>query len=297
MRYKKVLFLYNENAGKGDIYNLLGICMRILTKHMEQINLCKTIRPLHAMELCKEYGENVDLVVVLGGDGTVHECINGLSQLEKRPVLAILPGGTCNDFTRTLGITQNIERAAEEIILGKESPVDIIQANEHYFLNFWGIGLIAETSNNIKEEEKSLLGKVSYFLSAVRTLNNMDNMNIILEIDGKNIEEEAIMVLIANGKYIGGKSIPFQAIEYNDGFVDVFIVKNTNLNLLKEVIALRKESADEVMNKDIHYYRGKSIKIDTSAPVDVDMDGEVYTQTPTKINVLPNHLKVIKPVL
>ncbi|MFT8321853.1 MAG: diacylglycerol kinase family protein [Bacillus sp. (in: firmicutes)] len=297
MPYKKVLFLYNENAGKQDIYQLVGICMRILTKHMEQIYLCKTIKPLHAMELCEQYGEKVDLVIVLGGDGTVHECINGLSKLNKRPVLAILPGGTCNDFTRTLEISQNIERATEEIVNGSEVFIDVVQADEHYFLNFWGIGLIAETSNNIKEEEKNVFGKASYLFSAVRTINKIEDIHVNMEIDGKTIEEDAVMVLIANGKYIGGKSIPFQAIEYNDGFVDIFMIKNTTLNLLKEIIALRKEDTDEVMNKDIQYYRGKKVKVSTSHPVDVDMDGEIYTKTPNEINVLPNHLKVIKPVL
>ncbi|MDI5983050.1 diacylglycerol kinase family protein, partial [Amycolatopsis magusensis] len=101
--------------------------------------------------------------------------------LEKRPAVAILPGGTCNDFSRTLGIPQQMQKAAQMIVDGVEKKVDLIKAGDRYLLNFWGIGLIADTSNNINDKEKAVLGKISYFTSALRTLQQTDPFHVRIE--------------------------------------------------------------------------------------------------------------------
>lgn len=108
-----------------------------------------------ATKYCQEFASKVDLIIVFGGDGTVFECTNGLAPLEIRPTLAIIPGGTCNDFSRTLGVPQNIAEAAKLITKEHVKPVDVAKANGQHFLNFWGIGLVSEVSNNIDAEEKS----------------------------------------------------------------------------------------------------------------------------------------------
>lgn len=296
MKYKKGLFIYNENAGKQDIHHLIGIVIRTLSRELEEVRICKTLYSQHAKELCQRFGEQIDLVIVLGGDGTIHECINGLSSLLKRPTLAILPGGTCNDFSRSLNISQNIELVVEELVRGEEVLVDIGKVNEDYFLNFFGIGLVAETSNNIKSEEKNVLGKASYLLSAVRTMQQADLVFLRIEVDDKVVETQAAMVLVANGKYMGGKLIPFQAIDYMDGYLDVFIVKNPNFQAVKDIMAIRKVNSDEIVQEEIIYYRAKEVTIVAEKNLDVDMDGEIYTTTPSYIKIIPGHLRFLKPV-
>ncbi|MGG0737150.1 YegS/Rv2252/BmrU family lipid kinase [Niallia taxi] len=298
MKYKNALFIYNGNAGKKEIDVQLQSCLHVFAKEIDHLQVFKTKGPNHAAEICGKYGEQTELVIVLGGDGTIHECVNGLAGLQKRPVLAILPGGTCNDFSRTLNIQQNLQRAAKELVLyGVEEPVDIIQTDSAFFLNFWGIGLVAETSNNIREEEKNILGRASYLLSAIRTIQNTEPKELVMNIDGKEIREKAVLAMVVNGKYIGGKLLPFSAISYNDGLVDVFIVKNTNLHLLKELNDLRKIDfeTDEELKEEVMYMSGKHIKISSEHFVDVDMDGEVYTKTPSELKVLPSHLKMLRP--
>jgi len=296
MKYKKGLFIFNENAGKQDIHHLIGMAMRTLSRELEEVRICKTLYSQHAKELCQKFGEQIDLVIVLGGDGTIHECINGLSSLSKRPTLAILPGGTCNDFSRSLNISPNIELVVEELMRGEEVPVDIGKVNEDYFLNFFGIGLVAETSNNIKSEEKNLLGKASYLLSAVRMLKQVDPVFLQIEVDGKTVETQGAMVLVVNGKYMGGKLIPFQAIDYMDGYLDVFIVKNPNFQAVKDIIAIRKVNSNEIVEGEVIYHRAKEVKIVTEEELDVDMDGEIYTTTPSHIKIIPRHLRFLKPV-
>lgn len=295
VKYKTGLFLYNGSGQNQDIHHVIGIVMRTLARELEEVHICKTLYVQHAKELCQKFGEQVDVVIVLGGDGTIHECINGLSILSQRPALAILPGGTCNDFSRSLHISQNIEMAVAELMYGEEELVDIGHVGEDYFLNFYGIGLVAETSNNIKSKEKNILGKASYLLSAFRTLKEVNLFFLKAEIDGKIIETQAAMVLVANGKYIGGKLLPFQAIDYMDGYLDVFIIKQTNLQAVKDIMEMRKNNAGEIVQEEIIYHRAKEVKIAAEEDLDVDMDGEIYTMTPSHIKILPKHLRFLKP--
>ncbi|WP_192894808.1 diacylglycerol/lipid kinase family protein [Neobacillus notoginsengisoli] len=293
-RFKHAIFIYNANAGQKDISRTLRICVPILSSAIDELLLLKTDRPGHAQLLCSEYGEHTDLVVILGGDGTVHECVNGLASLAKRPAIAILPGGTCNDISRTLNMPQDIRQAAETVVSGKLVPLDAMDINGHCALNFWGVGLVTEVSNNIKDSEKALLGKVSYYLSAIRTMREMEPFSYTVQCDGKLYEGEAVMVLAANGRYIGTNELPFRNIHADDGKANVFIIKNTNLALMKEVftldITLEEDSASEVL-----HCSGSEIVIQTESKMEADMDGEVYLETPAHIRVLKHHFFAIVP--
>ncbi|WP_210364769.1 YegS/Rv2252/BmrU family lipid kinase [Bacillus sp. REN3] len=295
MEFKKAILIYNGSAGQKDIEQILGPTVPILAAAVPVLQIFQTQEQGHARKLCETYGEQTDLIIILGGDGTVHECINGLAGLEHRPAVAILPGGTCNDFARTLGIDMDLRMAAKQLMDGEIASVDILKVNDHYSLNFWGIGLIAETSMNINQTEKERLGKISYMLSVMRTMKEMNPFKYELEVDGKKVDGEAVMIFVANGKYVGTNPLPFQAIEYDDGLADVFIIKNANLVLLKEVSTADVTVDGNEASRELDHYRGQAITIKTENEMEADMDGEVYLNTPGYIQVLKHHLRILKP--
>ncbi|MCM3597122.1 YegS/Rv2252/BmrU family lipid kinase [Metabacillus idriensis] len=294
-KYKKGMLIYNGNAGQKDAEKTLGICVPIISLHVEQLLLLQTSKPLDAQEYCRSHGENMDIVIILGGDGTVHECINGLGGLIQRPVIAILPGGTCNDFSRTLGIPQNLKKATESLFAGEIRGTDAAETSEGYFLNFWGIGLVAETSENINDTEKALLGKVSYFLSAFRTIKSMKPFHFRLKLDDTWIEEEAIMVLIANGKIIGTNVLPHPDIKIDDGLADIFIIKEASFSLIKEVMTMKDNIEWNHIDSQLMHYQASSMQIETKEEMSVDTDGEVYSKTPETITILHNHFQMLSP--
>ncbi|MGG4490124.1 diacylglycerol/lipid kinase family protein [Metabacillus idriensis] len=294
-KYKKGMLIYNGNAGQKDAEKTLGICVPIISLHVEQLLLLQTSKPLDAQEYCRKHGENMDIVIILGGDGTVHECINGLGGLIHRPVIAILPGGTCNDFSRTLGIPQNLKKAAEALFEGEIRGTDAAETSGGYFLNFWGIGLVAETSENINDTEKALLGKVSYFLSAFRTIKSMKPFHFRLKLDDTWIEEEAIMVLIANGKFIGTNMLPHPDIKIDDGYADIFIIKEANFSLIKEVMTMKENIDWNHIDSQLMHYQARSMHIETKEEMSVDTDGEIYSKTPETITILHNHFQMLSP--
>ncbi|WP_057915622.1 diacylglycerol/lipid kinase family protein [Peribacillus muralis] len=296
MRWKKGMLIYNENAGKHKLAKNLEGCLPVIAPHIDEFLILQTKEKGDAFRFCLDYGEDMDVVFVLGGDGTVHECVNGLSPLTKRPLFGILPGGTCNDFSRTLNIPQNVRQAADALVNGKVRPIDIGKANDAYFSNFWGIGLISDTSNNIDDQEKNQFGKIGYLLSAIRTIGDKAAFPFKVEYDGKHIEGEAIMILVMNGSFIGTNSLPFPMLNPDDGRVGVAILENASLSTFLEIITMKRTwTEDPGSDSGVTYVQASNVTIETEAPLSVDMDGENYSQTPASIKVLEHHLSVLTP--
>ncbi|MFJ7756417.1 YegS/Rv2252/BmrU family lipid kinase [Peribacillus muralis] len=296
MRWKKGMLIYNENAGNQKLTKTLEGCLPVIAPHIDEFLVLQTKEKGDAYRFCLGHGEDMDVVFVLGGDGTVHECVNGLSPLAKRPLFGILPGGTCNDFSRTLNIPQNVRQAAEALVNGKVRSIDIGKADDAYFSNFWGIGLISDTSNNIDEQEKNRFGKIGYLLSALRTIGDKDPFPFKVAYDGKHIEGEAIMILVMNGSFIGTNVLPFPMLNPDDGRVGVAILENASLSTFLEIITMKRTWSDKLgSDSGVTFVQASNLTIETKRPLDVDMDGENYSQTPASIKVLEHHLSVLVP--
>ncbi|MGE7763608.1 diacylglycerol/lipid kinase family protein [Peribacillus sp. NPDC097895] len=296
MRWKKGMLIYNKKAGNDKLERNLEQCLPIIAPHIDEFLILQTKEKGDASRFCSEYGEDMDVVFVLGGDGTVHECVNGLSSLGKRPLFGVLPGGTCNDFSRTLKIPQNIRQASEALVNGKVRSIDIGQADDAYFSNFWGVGLISDASSNIDEQEKNKFGKIGYLLSAVRTIGDNNPFPFKLQYDGNMIEGEAIMILVLNGCYIGTNLLPFPMVSPDDGLFGIAILEKANLSAFFEIMAMKRLWTEKLSPESgVTYLQAGTLIIETKMPLDVDMDGEIYSQTPTRIKILSHHLSVLTP--
>lgn len=294
--FNKVLFIYNGSAGQTETDRALAAVLPVISTETKELKVVQTEEAGETKKICLELGEEYDLIIILGGDGTVHEAINGLAALDKRPVLAILPGGTCNDFSRMLNIPQNLKKAAETIMNGQQVPVDVAKVNDdHYFLNFWGIGLITHTSSNIDENQKRLMGKMSYFISALRTVKEAETFRYKMKTDQGEYEDEAVMILVLNGKYIGSNQIPLPSINMDDGLFDVLVVKESSFGAFLDLFSLN--SPDINLNDAetrLFHLQTKSLSIETEKVLDADTDGEIYLETPATMEILKHHIHMIK---
>ncbi|TDL30474.1 YegS/Rv2252/BmrU family lipid kinase [Jeotgalibacillus sp. S-D1] len=297
--YETALLIYNGNAGQKEVDKTLSQIIGPLSASIPTLTLMQTQKPGDAERFCRQHGEEVDIVIVLGGDGTVHECVNGLSPLDRRPAFSILPAGTCNDFARALEIPLNIKQAAELIISpdSRERRIDIAQTNDRYFSNFWGTGLIAEASQNIDEQSKGLLGRFSYYISAFKTLSGQEMFSFTLESGDQTIEDEAVMLIVLNGKFLGATQFPLSSIQLDDGLMDIMVIKESGFPLLKEILSAKTTVNWEKDQSTIDHFQASSIKIKTSSKRVIDMDGEHYEGDYQKITILPGHLKIVAPNL
>ncbi|MCM3446908.1 MULTISPECIES: YegS/Rv2252/BmrU family lipid kinase [Bacillus amyloliquefaciens group] len=294
MSQRKAVLIYNGNAGQKQIDKTLGTVVPILAQSADELLIKPTKHQDDARQYCENLDSSVDHLYILGGDGTVHQCINSISKLDHRPAVGILPGGTCNDFSRALGIPQNLQKAAEVLAAGHKRMIDVCKTDDGYFLNFWGIGLITEASSHINETEKAWLGKISYFTSALRTMTSANPFPVKLTIDGEVKEDEAVMVLVMNGHYIGTNRVPLPDASLQDGLADVLICRNTSLAALRELMTMEQGSFDDFKG-ELSYIQASRIEIETAREMDADTDGEVYGTTPCTIEVKKHHLTMLVP--
>lgn len=294
IRYKKGLFLFNSNAGSNDLEQKLAKTLPAITKAIKQLTIIQTETIEEAKKTCIDYADVVDIIVILGGDGTIHACINSIAPLDRRPIIGILPGGTCNDFSRILGVSQNLNQAAEEIAQGETVDIDLGLSNDRYFLNFWGIGFVSEASLNIDSDQKKSLGVLSYYMSTLRTVNQAETFPYQIKTETETYEGEAVLILVLNGRFIGTKELPITTADPSDGMVDVLIIKTSNLTSFRELLSMNKPTTDPDQLSELIHFQAATLAITTDVAKEVDMDGEVNGTTPSSITVLPKHIRMVK---
>lgn len=282
---KKALLVYNEQAGGSNQESHSNDIQSVLRTHGLSVTLAPTKGKGDAETICKNLDPSYAYMFIFGGDGTVNECINGLAALIHPPAIGILPGGTANDFARTLHIPLDIPEATHALINGRVVNIDVPKANNRYFINFFAVGLIADTSDNINEHTKEQLGKLSYFLSAIKTTLKPQYYNYHLIHHGEVIKGEAVLILVANGDHIGSVSLP-QKHSLSDGYVEVYIVKEAGLPLVEAWFKAGKIEWNEFEdNSNLRHYQLSELHLETIPEASIDMDGEDAGATPVHITV------------
>lgn len=294
VKYENGLFLYNGNAGSKDLEQKLAKTLPTITKAIKKLSVIQTETIEEAKQTCIDHADMVDIIVILGGDGTIHECINSIAPLDKRPIIGILPGGTCNDFSRILGTSQNLNQAAEGIAQGEIIDIDLGMSGDRYFLNFWGIGFVSEASSNIDSDQKKSFGVLSYYMSTLRTVNQAKSFSYQIKTETETYEGEAVLVLVLNGRFMGTKELPITTADPSDGKVDVLIIKTSNLASFREFLSMNKPTTDPSQLSKLIHFQAKTIDISTEQAKKIDMDGEINGTTPVSITVLPIHIRMVK---
>lgn len=291
--YERAMLIYNGNAGKQSVEELLGIVTGILARSIRELVLIQTLEPGEGEKICQQRGEEFQLVLIMGGDGTVHECINGLASLEKPPLIGVLPAGTCNDFARSLNLSANLAEAARQLMEGKRRKVDIGVAGERVFTNFFGVGLITEASENINSDLKGTLGRLSYYISTLQTVRSAEPFRYWMESDDGIQEDEAVMIYVSNGRYLGTQALPFTVDALTDGKLDVLIIREAGLPLLKELLSRKEQGEWEPKNDSIQYFQSSTLTLKTEQPMKADTDGEKYLKTPAKLSIRSESLEFL----
>lgn len=235
--------------------------------------------------------QNVDVIAVYGGDGTVAEVANALSGTEMP--LAILPGGTANVMSVELGIPGDLV-AALALICGDSGTirtVDMGRVRDQLFLLRLGIGYWAEITKNAPREAKNQIGNLAYILSAVQQLGKTQNALYRLNLDGQEVEEEGIACMIANSGNIGLPGLKLsQSIDVGDGLLDVIIIRAVDVGMLLSLTANAIGMVD-----NLPHWQAREIELVSDPPQAIECDGEIMEDTPVTVTVVPQSLKVIVP--
>ncbi|OHS02193.1 lipid kinase [Staphylococcus aureus] len=296
-KYTHGVLFYHEHSGLKNINQGIGEVTTALSSICKHLSIQLSENEGDIIKYCQEiktknYAKDVDILFILGGDGTVNELINGVMSHDLQLPIGILPGGTFNDFTKTLNIAPNHKQASEQMISAQVGTYDVIKINNQYALNFVGLGLIVQNAENVQDGSKDIFGKLSYIGSTVKTLLNPTQFNYQLSIDDKTYSGETTMILTANGPFIGGSRIPFD-LSPQDGELNTFIFNEQSFSILNDIFKKRDSMNWNEITQGIEHIPGKKISLTTDPAMKVDIDGEISLETPIDIEVIPNAIQLL----
>lgn len=250
-----------------------------------------------AARLASEAAENgVDVVVAGGGDGTVHEVVNGLMAAERSSALAfgVLPLGTANDFARACGIPLEPLAALTLACEGTPVPIDIPSANGTYFVNVASGGFGAEVTVGTDPQLKRALGGTAYALTGVMMAARIRPYDGAFVRDEGAVEGTFIALAVGNARYAGGGIRVAPHAMLDDGLLDVMVISNFEMSDLGTVIN-ELQNFDNQNNKFVHYLRASSFEIQVPKQLPINLDGEPYRLDRIKFECGTNSLRLVAP--
>src|SRR5947208_16973011 len=288
---RKVQLILNGKAASNDALRS-AVARQRRAGHSIKVRV--TWEKGDARRLVAEAGE-VDLLIAAGGDGTLNEVVHGLMDLSTgaRPVLGVVPLGTANDFATGCGIPHDPEQALALCMEGKEVPVDVGKANEHWFLNAASIGFGAEVTATTPPELKRVLGPAAYAVMGPILAMNVHHYRGRLTLPDREIAGSGPVAIIGNGRQTGGGAQVTPRARINDGLLDVLAVREIPaLALLTAARELQELSPD---GEYISYWQTPWAEVQTEEVIPVNLDGEPMEFSSVRYEAVPRAIRLIVP--
>ena len=292
---KRARIIYNPTSGRELFKKSLPEVLIKFEKYGYETSCHATTGTGDATVAARQAAKHkVDVVIAAGGDGTLNEVVNGLVGNEHRPKFGIIPAGTTNDFARAIGVPRSIEEAANIICEGKTVPLDIGRANDTHFINIAGGGRITELTYEVPSNLKTALGQLAYYLKGIEMLPSLHPTYVEIEYDGKLLQEEITLFLIANTHSVGGfeKVAPYASI--NDGLFDLLVLKKGSIaDLIKAVTQAQR--GEHINNPKVLYTQANRIKVHSPSKLMINLDGEYGGDAPMEFQNISHCLDLFVP--
>jgi len=320
---KRVALIYNPKSGAKKGEKMSKDAVQFFTKHEITVDLVPTQKKNHAEELCRTLDVigKYDVVILLGGDGTLHEGINGWmtrnDDARKSIPLAVIPGGTGNSFVLELqnGIV-DFRTSLERIVRGIVCPIDLAEVyfptteNKIYLFNSLHWGMASKV--NVKAEQLRWMGKaIRYTTAALLEIVNGEMTSAIIEIVDKDGVRKTMRnqysFVIANNICTAAKGMKMAPdAKLNDGLMDLLLFRSDHMKDLAQVFRKFYDGTHTKLDF-VDYYQVKSfliiplekeekgLEIEDQEVMEeiLDIDGELKGIAPFKCTVLPRSIKVI----
>ena len=288
---KKALVLINPISGVGK----QKLVERLLDENLNTKKLKADVEytryPGHAHTLAKNAIGNYDVVVAVGGDGTVNE--TGSALIGSATALAVIPTGSGNGLARHLKIPMKPEKAIRVLNDLHVKKIDTIKINDRYSLNVAGIGFDAHVSHLFAKMKQR--GLISYVKLVVKEFGGYEASEYALIVDGQKMKIKAFMISFANSSQYGNNFYIAPDARVDDGLVDVCIVNNFPKIVAPALLMsmMSKENISRYLEKII---KAKEIVVEQPVGLQGHVDGEpVFFEDKIRISVNPLSLKIVVP--
>ena len=290
---ENILFIYNPNSGKRVITSQLDRIIDIFTSEGKLPTLYRLGENNNMSYEEMLRSGHFDGVVVAGGDGSVNSIIRTLINNNIDIPVGLIPTGTCNDFSRSLGMPSDIIKCARLIAQGNTTATDIgfINDGEAIFVNELAGGALVTVSINTDQNFKKMFGPLAYYISGIGELSNIKPFEIKIKTEDAEYNETAIVFLVLNGSDMSGFSNVIREAEMQDGEMDILIFKDKNPIEITDSL-FKMISGGEFKDDNVVRIRTKSCVIECDASISTTVDGEVGPAFPMKLDMKKQLVKI-----
>jgi diacylglycerol kinase (ATP) len=261
-------------------------------------------RPGHLIELAEQAARaGAELVVSVGGDGTLNEVVNGLVRADTSAELATIPLGTGMDFVRTYGIPTRFDDAVLTALKGMTRTIDVGRvsyrewsgaASERYVANVGSVGMSAAVAQRANGMSKALGGKATFFYALTRVFFEWENTLVSVQLDDERREGRMHDVIVANGQWHGGAMRLAPEAQPDDGLFDVVLIGDvTKRDFVTTAPKLYKGTY--LSHPKIELLRSRAVAVDAPERLPIELDGEQVGTTPVRFEIVPGALRVRVP--
>lgn len=266
--------ILNPIAGKKKALKNLAVAESFLTARGIAYEAHKTCSVHDAEEIARRLtlaGETE--LIVIGGDGTLHEVLNGIVDPSKVK-LGLIPSGTGNDFAAMAGIPENAEKALSLIIDGDVKETDYLEVGGKRCMNVGGIGMDVDVLERCNKGK--LKGKIKYLISLIRSLFAFKGLPVLIKSEGREERRDVLIAAACNGTQFGGGISICPKAEADDHLIDVVVVDCIG-GKWKIILAFIELMKGRVLEYPLTtHFRCERVRFLTDTPCTAQLDGELY---------------------
>lgn len=234
----KAKIIYNPVSGRAAFRSDMSRAIEILSGGGYRIEVHPTRHSgdgvLAAARAC---AEEVDLIVAIGGDGTLNEVVNGMAPPSYRPRLGHIPVGTSNNFASTLGIPRSVEKAAKIILEGVPAGLDIGQVGNRYFVYIIAAGAFTRLTYTTPRHLKKLFGPSAYFRTFLKEIPLISRpFSLRVSTESKTFEGKYVIALIISARDFAGMKGVLPDATLNDGAFDILLLPQSSIKVVTGAI-------------------------------------------------------------
>ena len=297
--------IVNPMAARGQVGKRWPEIHEVLKHEGWPFEVVFTERRGHAMELARQaLDSGFDLIVAVGGDGTLNEVVNGMLEngqaVNSEAALGVISSGTGSDFVRTVGIPRDVLAAARSLVHARTvRPLDVGEVTctndgrplHRYFANVAGMGFDAEVVDQLERGGKRGGGTLPYLTTLITTIARYQNKDVSVHLDDQALQGRVNDVIVCNGKYFGGgmRIAPHATLE--DGAFDVIILGDfSTVEILMNTPKIY--NGTHLTLAKVSECRSSTVRVETNQPMLIEADGELIGQGPALFQILPGALKL-----
>lgn len=297
----RVKIINNPSSGRIILQKSLEVIVGrlILDGTFSSVDKFNTEGKNDAMnEVSKIKDGEYDLILAVGGDGTLNEVVNGAMKAKLKTPISIIPAGTVNDFANYLSIPNEVEDICNMFRRGKVVDLDVCQVNDYYFINVAAAGLLTNVPSKATVALKTVFGKFAYYAEGIKEIPKQLFKSIKLEFsyDNRVFQEDVILFAVLNSSSAGGFKKFAPSAGLNDGRFDVCIFKKSDI-FDTAAIFLKVIRGEHVKNSSVEYFQTDNLLVRAvdDSNINIDIDGEKGGPFPTRFKLHPSILSFFVP--